>query len=175
MYATLVKMRYAWTAIAFAVIFTAIGIWYTQPVDVYGLDQNLSIDRINISLIRSEAGMADDDLQDRSVTFERGEEGFDDALARVEALEFKRPFKNLMPTIPFLQKEHTVKTIEDYEYHIYVHLAAEGSEVWDLTLSGFFDEWEYRKDTFDQDYPLNVTKNTESMKSFGDHFWEMAA
>ena len=174
MYAKLVKLRYTWTAIAFAIIFTLIGIWYTQPTDIYGLDQNLNIDKITVSLIRTEDGLADDDLEDRSVTFQRGEAGFDEALSRVEALEFKRPFKNLIPEIPFLKKADKVKVIEDYEYHIYIHLAKEGSDVWDLILTGNFDEWEYRKDSFDQNYPLNVTANTESIKNLGDYFWELA-
>ena len=172
MYATFVKLRYAWTAIAFAIIIIGIGIWYTQPTDIYGLDTNLYVEAIQISLTQTRDSLDEDGLESRSVSFRQGEEGFGEALSRVEAMEFKRPFKNLLPELPFLKKQPKVKAIEDYEYHLTVELF--GPEDRTLTLRCHIDEWEYRKSVYDGDLPLKVTANTESPRSFGDHFWEMA-
>ena len=50
MYGKLVKLRYTWTAIAFVIIFTLVGIWYTQDTDIYGLDTNLYVESISVTV-----------------------------------------------------------------------------------------------------------------------------
>ena len=169
MYATLVKMRYAWTAIAFAVIFTAIGIWYTQPVDIYGLDSVLKVETISVSVTQA----VNDKNETRSVSFAQGEDSFDTVLERVEAMEFRRPFKNLI--LPSLKKEDLSvdRLLEDGEYCIRVELSGPDDRA--LTVVCDTDKWEYRKSVYDDDLPLKVTEKTESPKVLSDYFWELAA
>lgn len=171
MYAKLVKLRYAWTSIALLIIIILISVWYRQPVDIYGLDSVLEVETIHVSLLQNREGVADDDLESRVVSFQKGDEGFDEALAKVETLELIRPARNLMP-LPLPKKSSQDKVIEDYEYRIRIEL--EGAEDRCLTLVCDIDEWEYRKSSYDADLPLKATENTPDSKEFGDYFWELA-
>ena len=60
MYAKFVKLRYTWTAIALLIIIALIGIWYTQPTNVQGLDSTLEVESIQIALTQVREGVSDD-------------------------------------------------------------------------------------------------------------------
>lgn len=171
MYAKLVKLRYAWTSIALLIIIILISIWYRQPVDIYGLDSVLEVEEIHVSMVQVRDGIADKDLESRSVSFQRGDEGFDETLNKVETLELIRPARNLMP-LPLPKKSNQDAVIEDYEYRIRIEL--EGAEDRCLTLTCDIDDWEYRKSSYDADLPLKTTENTPDSKELGDYFWELA-
>ena len=170
MYAKLVKLRYAWTSIALLIIIILISVWYRQPVDIYGLDSVLEVETIHVSMAQVREGVADNDLESREVSFQKGDEGFDEALAKVETLEVIRPARNLMP-LP-LPKSSGQNVIEDYGYRIRIEL--EGAEDRVLTLACDIDDWEYRKSAYDADLPLKTTENTPDPKEFGDYFWNLA-
>ena len=66
MYAKLVKLRYTWTAIAFAIIFTLVGFWYTQDTDIYGLDAKLEVEAISVTVTHS--GNGENDVRSLELT-----------------------------------------------------------------------------------------------------------
>lgn len=171
MYAKLVKLRYAWTALALLVIIILISVWYSQPVDIYGLDSVLEVETIEVSLTKVHEGSTND-LENRTVTFQKGDEGFDEALDKVESLELVRPARNLMP-LPLPKKSDRFDYVVDYDYRIRIDL--EGAEDRVLTLVCDIDNWEYRKSSYDADLPLKATENTETAKNLGDFFWEQAS
>ena len=170
MYAKLVKLRYTWTALALLVVIILISLWYRQPVDIYGLDSNMQAQTINISLTQLREDTTEEEFESRSLSFQKGDEGFDEALDKVESLELIRPARNLMP-LPLPKKSDRTVT-GDYDYRIRIEL--EGTEDRCLTLVCDLDAWEYRKSSYDADLPLKTTENTESSRSLGDFFWEMA-
>ena len=171
MYAKLVKLRYTWTAIALLIIIILISLWYRQPVGLYGLDSTMQAETIHVSVTRILEGAEEEEPEICSVTFQKGEEGFDKALEKVESLELVRPARNLMP-LPLPKKSDEPKVIEDHDYLIWIQL--EGTEDRTLTLVCDMNDWEYRKSSYDADMPLKTTENTESSKSLGDFFWELA-
>lgn len=171
MYAKLVKLRYTWTALALLVIIILISLWYSQPVDIYGLDSVLEVETIEVSLTKVHEGSTDD-LENRTVTFRKGNEGFNEALDKVESLELVRPARNLMP-LPLPKQSDRFDFVVDYDYRIRIDLG--GTEDRVLTLVCDIDNWEYRKSSYDADLPLKTTENTETAKNLGDFFWEQAS
>ena len=175
MYAKLVKLRYTWTAIALLIIIILISLWYRQPVGLYGLDSTMQAETIHVSVTRILEGAEEEEPTVRSATFQKGEEGFDEALEKVESLELVRPARNLMP-LPLPKKSDEPRVIEDHDYLIWIQVEgqAEDGEEKVLTLVCDMNDWEYRKSSYDADLPLKTTENTESSKSLGDFFWELA-
>lgn len=168
------KRKLRITAVIILAVTVAALFWYYRPVGIYDLEPEMDVDIISISLIRNGGGS---DMEDRSLHLERGDEGFEETLEQIEAFQFRRPPTNLVvQALPFLADlgPAKVKTIEDYEYHIYISLANEASEIWDCSLSCWFDEWEYRD--FDRSISLPLTANGEAKdaRALGDHFWKMA-
>ena len=170
MYAKLVKLRYTWTAIALLIIIILISIWYSKPVDIYGLDSALEVEAIEVSLTKVHEGSTDT-LENRTVTFQKGDEGFDEALDKMESLELIRPARNLMP-LPLIKQSDRFEYVENYDYRIQIEL--EGGEDHLLTLVCDIDNWKYRKASYDADLPLKTTENTETAKNLGDFFWELS-
>lgn len=100
--------------------------WYYRPADVHTLSPDLAPVLIDISILRNGGG---GDLQNSHLRYEKGDEGFEEALAEIEALRFRRPPTNLLfQALPFLTElGPRVYSIDSYDYHIYIGLANEDS------------------------------------------------
>lgn len=176
MYAKLVKLRYTWTAMALLVIIILISLWYRQPVNVYGLDSTLQAETIHVSLTQVLENAEEGDVPEtRSATFQKGDENFDKALEKLESLELIRPARNLMP-LPLPKHSDDPKVIDGHDYRIRIEVEGqtEEAEAKVLTIICDMNDWDYRKSSYDADLPLKTTENTESAKSLGDFFWELA-
>lgn len=150
------------------------GLWYYRPVDIYELAPGMEVDKISATLICNGGGAS---LEERSFYLERGEEGFEDMLSRIEELRFRRPPTNfLLYPFPFLEGlfDPKVQVIEDYEYHICIALTGEYTDVWNLHLDCDFDRWDYID--FDRHIQLSLVGSgeTKNPKALGDELWAMA-
>lgn len=147
--------------------------WYYRPADIYTLSPDLDPVLISISILRNGGGA---DLQDRSLRLEAGDEGFDEVLAEIEALRFRRPPTNLLfQAFPFLTEIGTrTYPIDGYDYHIYIGLANEDSTIWDGDISYVLGSWEYRDYDHSVSLPLTMKDGQAVGKSLGDEWWQMA-
>lgn len=167
------KKLYAILAATLVVLLAAAIFLYSRPVDVYGLEDDLKPEVISISLVRSEASMADDSLQERFAYFEQGDPGYDEVLETIHALRFRRPPMNLLRQfIPALGGGHTVVEIDEYNYSIYIHLGERGED-WDLYLS-YWADWEYWDDDRKVSLPLSGEGIAADSKALGDRWWAIA-
>jgi hypothetical protein len=170
MYAKLVKLRYTWTAIAFAIIFTLVGIWYTQDTDIYGLDAKLEVEAISVTVTRS--GDGDNDVRSLELTGE--DAAYSEVLSKLEGMTFKRPFKNLLYDSSILKRELPPEdpTLPEGVFQLRVELSGPPEQV--LTIMWDKDHWEYRKSSYDADLPLNVPAQAETQDTLNEYFLEIA-
>ena len=170
MYGKLVKLRYTWTAIAFVIIFTLVGIWYTQDTDIYGLDTNLYVESISVTVTHS--GNGENDV--RSVELTSGDAAFGEVLGKLEGMTFKRHFKTLLYDSSILKRELPPEDpiLPDGVFQFRVELR--GAEDRSLAIMWDKDHWEYRKSAYDADLPLKAPQQTESADSLNEFFWEIA-
>ena len=170
MYAKLVKLRYTWTAIAFAIIFTLVGIWYTQDTDIYGLDAKLEVEAISVTVTHS----GEEDNEVRTVALTPEDAAYDEVLSRLEGMTFKRPFKNLLYDSSILKRELPPEDpiLPEGVFQLRVELSGPPEQV--LTLMWDKDHWEYRKSSYDADLPLNVPAQAETQDTLNEFFWEIA-
>ena len=170
MYGKLVKLRYTWTAIAFVIIFTLVGIWYTQDTDIYGLDTNLYVESISVTVGHS----VDGKNEFRSVELTSGDAAFGEVLSKMEGMTFKRHFKTLLYDSSILKREPPTgdPLIPEGQFEFGVKLC--GPEDRSLTIMWAKDHWEYRKSSYDADLPLKAPQQTETADSLNEFFWEIA-
>ena len=170
MYAKLVKLRYTWTAIAFAIIFTLVGFWYTQDTDIYGLDAKLEVEAISVTVSHS----VDGKNEHRSVELTPEDAAYGEVLSRLEGMTFKRPFKNLLYDSSILKRELPPEDpiLPEGVFQLRVELSGPPEQV--LTLMWDEDHWEYRKSSYDADLPLNVPAQAETQDTLNEYFWEIA-
>ena len=170
MYGKLVKLRYTWTAIAFVIIFTLVGLWYTQDTDIYGLDTNLYVESISVTVTHSGNG----ENEVRSVELTSGDEAFGEVLGKLEGMTLKRHFKTLLYDSSILKREPPPEDpiLPDGVFQIRVELC--GPEDRSLTLMWDKDHWEYRKSSYDADLPLNVPAQAENQDTLNEFLWEIA-
>jgi hypothetical protein len=170
MYAKLVKLRYTWTAIAFAIIFTLVGIWYTQDTDIYGLDAKLEVEAISVTVIHA----GDGKNEHRTVELAPEDAAYGEVLSRLEGMTFKRPFKNLLYDSSILKRELPPEDpiLPEGVFQLRVELSGPPEQV--LTLMWDKDHWEYRKSSYDADLPLNVPAQAETQDTLNEYFWEIA-
>lgn len=75
-------------------------LYYKRPLDIKELTGVTDPDDIAISVILTDGDM---DLQQRDLTLSAGDEGFDELLTQLEAIQFRRPPTNLVRiALPFL-------------------------------------------------------------------------
>lgn len=149
------------------------GLLSARPTDVYGLTGSFAPEVISISLVRSEASLADDSLQERFAYFELGDPGYAEALETIHSLRFRRsPLNILRQFIPAIGGGHTVKEIDGHDYGIYIHLGERGED-WDLYLS-YWAGWEYWDDDHKVSLPLTGEGAAADAKALGDLWWELA-
>lgn len=170
MYGKLVKLRYAWTAIAFVIIFTLIGFWYTQPVDIYGLDSRLETESISVTV--THAGDGENDIRTMELTAE--DSAFEEVLSKMEGMTFKRPFKNLIYDSSILKREPPTEDpiLPEGVFQFGVKLCGPADRM--LTIMWDKDHWEYRKSSYDADLPLKAPAQAETPESLNDYFWNLA-
>ena len=170
MYAKLVKLRYTWTAIAFAIIFTLVGFWYTQDTDIYGLDAKLEVEAISVTVSHS----VDGKNEHRTVELTPEDAAYGEVLSRLEGMTFKRPFKNLLYDSSILKRELPPEDpiLPEGVFQLRVELSGPPEQV--LTLMWDEDHWEYRKSSYDADLPLNVPAQAENQDTLNEFLWEIA-
>lgn len=167
------KKLYAILAAVLVVVLVAAGFLYSRPVNVYALGDDVEPEVISISLVRSEASLADDSLQERFAYFELGDPGYAEALETIHSLRFRRsPLNILRQFIPAIGGGHTVKEIDGHDYGIYIHLGERGED-WDLYLS-YWAGWEYWDDDHKVSLPLTGEGAAADAKALGDLWWELA-
>ena len=170
MYAKLVKLRYTWTACAFVVIFTLVGLWYTQDTDIYGLDTTLSVESISITV----AHAGSDGNEVRSVELTSEDAAFGEVLNKLEGMTFKRLFKTLLYDSSLLKRELPPEdpTLAEGLFRFRVELHSSADRM--LTLMWEKDHWEYRKSAYDADLPLKAPAQAETPESLNEFLWEIA-
>ena len=160
-----------------AAVLVASGLWYTRPLDIHALSGGSDADYLRITVIRHASHTLDYEVEARYVRLDAGEEGYADCLARLEALRFRRPPTNpLLLAFPFLENlNNGPKTIDvegDYYYDLYIGLADEVDEVWDLYLSFFVDEWEMRNFVRNVSLPLHCSEEPDAVMALAAQWWE---
>ena len=99
-------------------------VWYMRPVPV--VDPELEPERMQISLICTGGPWS---MESRSLELDRGDPQFDELLAQMKALRFRRPPTNLiLQAIPALgDLADNTKVLTQPDYQIYVTLGTEAS------------------------------------------------
>lgn len=151
-------------------------LYYKRPLDIKELTGVTDPDDIAISVILTDGDM---DLQQRDLTLSAGDEGFDELLTQLEAIQFRRPPTNLVRiALPFLPElGESSKEWEDGDFqHLYISLSQPGED--GERVSGFVefwvDEWKYR----DFDRALSLPLAVEDSKATGQdlcaQIWDKA-
>ena len=161
--------------IALMVVLVALllfGQWYKRPLDMETITGVTDPDDLSISII-------DSDLQQRDLNRSAGDEGFDEVLAQLQALQFRRPPTNLITSaLSFLPSWSTTsKEVEDGDFsHLMITLSQPGADGERLYgYVGFWvDEWEYR----DFDHGISLPLVMEDGKDIGQdlcaQLWDAA-
>lgn len=148
------------------------GQWYKRPLDMESITGVTDPDDLSISII-------DIDLQQRDLNLSAGDEGFDEVLAQLEQLQFRRPPTNLITSaLSFLPSWGTTsKEVEDGDFsHLMITLSQPGADGERLYgYVGFWvDEWEYR----DFDHGISLPLVMEDGKDIGQdlcaQLWDAA-
>ena len=151
-------------------------LYYKRPLDIMELSGVTAPDDIAISVILTDGDM---DLQQRDLTLSAGDEGFDELLTQLEAIQFRRPPTNLVRiALPFLPElGESSKEWEEGDFqHLYISLSQPGED--GEQVSGFVefwvDEWKYR----DFDRNLSLALAVEDSKATGQdlcaQIWDKA-
>lgn len=166
--------------IALMVVLVALllfGQWYKRPLDMETITGVTDPDDISISVIRQDKDM---DLEQRNLNLSAGDEGFDELLAQLEELQFRRPPTNLITSaLSFLPSWSTTsKEVEDGDFqHLMITLSqpgADGERV--CGYVGFWvDEWEYRDFDHDISLPLVMEDGKDIGQDLCAQLWDVAA
>lgn len=170
MYGKLVKLRYTWTAIAFLIIFTLVGIWYTQDTDIYGLDAKLEVEAISVTVVHA----GDERNEFRTMELTEEDAAFHEVLAKMESMTFKRPFKNLLYDSSILKREPPTEDPRLAEGVFQFGVKLSGPETQTLNIVWDRDHWEYRKSAYDADLPLKVPAQAETPDTLNEFLWNLA-
>lgn len=165
--------------IALMVVLVALllfGQWYKRPLDMETITGVTDPDDISISVIRQDKDM---DLEQRNLNLSAGDEGFDELLAQLEELQFRRPPTNLITSaLSFLPSWGTTsKEVEDGGFqHLMITLSqpgADGEQVYGYV--GFWvDEWEYRDFDHDISLPLVMEDGKDIGQDLCAQLWDVA-
>lgn len=164
------------TAIAVLAAALVAALVYKRPLDIKTLTGVTEPDDIAITILKPDENM---DLQQRDLTLSAGDEVFDELLARLEELRFRRPPTNLIRIVlPFLPESGgEAQEWEDGEFqHLYILLSQPDGN--GNRTSGhvefFIDQWEYRD--FDRSImlPLAVENAKETGQDLCAQIWEIA-
>ena len=148
------------TAIVLLVVVLIGCLYYKRPLDIKELTGVTNPDNISISV-------------------SAGDEGFDELLARLEEIKFRRPPTNLVRiALPFLPElGESSKEWEDGDFqHLVISLSQPGEG--ETRIQGhvrfWIDEWEYRD--FDRAImlPLAVENSKATGQDLCAELWDMA-
>lgn len=151
-------------------------LYYKRPLDIKALTGVKEPDNISISIILTDENM---DLQQRDLTLSAGDAGFDDLLARLEEIQFRRPPTNLIRiALPFLPElGESSREWEDGDFqHLYITLSQpgeDGERVYGY-VEFWVDEWEYRDFSRDISLPLAVEDSKETGQDLCAKLWDQA-
>lgn len=164
------------TAIVLLVVVLIGCLYYKRPLDIKELTGVTNPDNISISVILVDENI---DKEQRDLTLSAGDEGFDELLARLEEIKFRRPPTNLVRiALPFLPElGESSKEWEDGDFqHLVISLSQPGEG--ETRIQGhvrfWIDEWEYRD--FDRAImlPLAVENSKATGQDLCAELWDMA-
>ena len=151
-------------------------LYYKRPLDIKALTGVTAPDDISISIILTDGNM---DLEQRDLSLSAGDEGFEELLARLEELQFRRPPTNLIrEALPFLPElGEDSKEWEDGDFqHLFISLSQPGED--GERVQGYVDfwvdEWEYRDFSRDISLPLAVADSKETGQTLCAELWDKA-
>lgn len=164
------------TAIAVLAAALVAALVYKRPLDIKTLTGVTEPDDIAITVLLVDEDM---DTQQRDLTLSAGDEGFDELLARLEELRFRRPPTNLIRIVlPFLpESSGEAQEWEDGEFqHLFISLSQpgeNGERVYGY-VEFWVDEWEYRDFDRNLSLPLAVENAKETGQDLCAQIWEIA-
>lgn len=168
------------TAIAVLAAALVAALVYKRPLDIKTLTGVTEPDDIAITVLLVDEDM---DTQQRDLTLSAGDEGFDELLARLEELRFRRPPTNLIRIalpfsgLPEIYADEETKEAEDGEFQsltLYLSGTDESGESVSGKVTFEVDQWQYRN--FDRRVTLNlaVTDSKATGQALCAELWEMA-
>lgn len=164
------------TAIAVLAAALVAALVYKRPLDIKTLTGVTEPDDIAITVLLVDEDM---DTQQRDLTLSAGDEGFDELLARLEELRFRRPPTNLIRIVlPFLPESGgEAQEWEAGEFqHLFISLSQpgeNGERVYGY-VEFWVDEWEYRDFDRNLSLPLAVENAKETGQDLCAQIWEIA-
>ncbi|BAL01844.1 hypothetical protein OBV_46450 [Oscillibacter valericigenes Sjm18-20] len=151
------------------------GFWYARPVGLDILSPGMEPELIDITLTRF---CEDHQSEFRNLQLASNEPGFDELLARLEELHFRRPPTNLvLQAIPCLENlTSQPKILEDGDIEdLFITLARSGPEDWSYAQLEFsIDEWSYRDFEHNVMLPLGMSQSKENGQNLGRELWDKA-
>lgn len=162
----------AFTLLAVALVLT---LWYKRPLDICQITGITEPETISVSVERRDAATG---TETRELTLSAGDEGFDDLLARLEEIQFRRPPTNLLRIVlPFLPESSRSKEAEDGDFqHLNILLSSptETGEWNSGEVSFWVDQWQYRYDDRDLTLDLAVSDSKAVGQALCAELWEKA-
>ena len=150
------------------------GLWYSRPVGVEILFPGLEIDRVEVTLLRTKAGVTED--WERKLSLSAGEAEFDSLMEEVRALRFRRsPWNPLVRAIPALSRSVPggVLSGEDEVQHMYLIFAGGTERFGELCFD--LGHWRYQ-DSAAGAVPLSMsmTDGEAVGQALAGELWELA-
>ena len=150
------------------------GLWYHRPVGVEVLFPELEIDRVEVSLLRSKAGVTDD--WDRMLSLSAGEPEFDALMEEVRALRFRRsPWNPLVRAIPVLSRAVPGGELsgEDKVQRMYLTFAGETERFGERFF--YMGHWRYLDSAAgNTQLTLSMTDGKAVGQALAGELWELA-
>lgn len=148
------------------------GLWYARPVGLDTLAPGMEPELIDITLTRFYENQQSE-LQNLQLA--SNEPGFDELLAQLEELRFRRPPTNLViQAIPCLENlTSQPKMLEDGDIEdLFITLAQSGPGDWRYAQLEFsIDEWSYRNFGHSVMLPLGMSQSKEIGQDLGRELW----
>ena len=172
------KLYYIVVMAVLAVILVATLI-YKRPLDIQQLTGVAEPESISISVIMRDENM---DLQERILDLSAGDEGFDELLARLEEIQFRRPPTNLIRIaiplrgLPGFYRGDTGEAEAGTFQRLILYLSAtdESGETIIGQVTFEVDQWWYHNFDRNVDLDLAVTDSEETGQALCAELWEMA-
>ena len=150
------------------------GLWYHRPVGVEVLFPGLEIDRVEVTLLRTKAGVTED--WERKLSLSAGEPEFDTLMEEVRALRFRRsPWNPLVRAIPALSRSvpDAVISEEDEVQRMYLTFAGETERYGELFF--YVGYWRYLDSAAgNTQFTLSMTDGKAVGQALAGELWELA-
>ena len=154
-------------------------LWYKRPLDIRQITGVAEPETISISVIMRDENM---DLQERILDLSAGDEGFDELLARLEEIQFRRPPTNLIRIaiplhgLPNFYRGETKEAEAGTFQRLILYLSAteESGETVIGQVTFEVDQWWYHNFDRNVDLDLAVTDSEETGQALCAELWEQA-